>query len=99
MSRPVDSMKMEPFDCNSCGQCCRRVNVNQITDFLDRGDGICRHFEEFSNLCTIYDERPLVCRVEDYYRTHLIELLSWEDFVQLNREVCDELQKNKSCTS
>ncbi|WP_442900031.1 YkgJ family cysteine cluster protein [Gilliamella apicola] len=29
------------------------------------------HFDEVTNLCKIYKDRPLICRVEDYYETYL----------------------------
>jgi len=63
------------------------------TAFLDRGDGVCRHLDEQQHLCTIYDERPLVCRVEDYYLKNLSSVVSWEAFVELNVQICDELQR------
>ena len=28
---------------------------------LDRGDGVCRHLNDKSNLCRIYDDRPPIC--------------------------------------
>ncbi|MGL5673607.1 MAG: YkgJ family cysteine cluster protein [Plesiomonas shigelloides] len=84
---------LAPFPCTACGQCCRRVNKNTLTVFLDRGDGVCRHFNEQNHLCSIYSERPLVCRVEDYYRVHLAELISWDNFVKINVDICRELQK------
>lgn len=83
---------MKNFECNSCGQCCRRVGLNEVTAFLDRGDGICRHLDELSHLCSIYNDRPLVCRVDDYYLAHLTNVVTWEEFVKLNRSICDELQ-------
>ncbi|MGI3476967.1 YkgJ family cysteine cluster protein [Providencia stuartii] len=77
-----------PFPCNSCGKCCKKVNASTETSFLDRGDGVCYHFDEITNLCSIYETRPLVCRVEDYYRKNLSEILSWDEFVELNMRVC-----------
>lgn len=82
---------MTPFPCTSCGKCCRRVNLSEITAYLDRGDGICRHFDSDTNLCKIYQERPLVCRVGDYYKTHLSDDISWQEFVRLNLEICKKL--------
>ncbi|MGI2024410.1 YkgJ family cysteine cluster protein [Shewanella glacialipiscicola] len=83
----------KPFPCNACGLCCRRVNESVETDFLDRSDGVCRHFDEQTHLCTIYDERPLVCRVEDYYQANLSSSVSWTVFVDLNVDICNELQR------
>lgn len=83
------------FPCNACGECCRRVDKSEYTRFLDRGDGTCRHFNEDSKLCQIYHSRPLVCRVEDYYRKHLREKYEWQDFIQINIAICKSLQEEK----
>lgn len=85
------SKKRTPFPCNSCGKCCRRVNMSDETRFLDRGDGVCKNFDEQTNLCTIYTERPLVCRVEDYYKKHLSEKIEWDEFVRINVKICESL--------
>lgn len=79
---------LSPFPCSACGKCCKRVGLSEHTAFLDRGDSTCLYFDEESNLCTIYENRPLVCRVEDYYKTYLTEICSWEEFVQINRDAC-----------
>lgn len=83
--------EISPFPCNSCGKCCRRVNLSELTVYLDRRDGVCHNFDESSNLCNIYNDRPLVCKVEDYYTTYLTEQISWDDFVKLNLEICEKL--------
>lgn len=83
----------KPFPCNACGLCCRRVGQSSETAFLDRSDGVCRHFDEKTHLCTIYQDRPLVCRVEDYYQVNLSSVVSWAVFVDLNVEICNELQR------
>ncbi|UXZ05860.1 YkgJ family cysteine cluster protein [Moraxella nasicaprae] len=80
------------FPCTACGQCCRRIHLSEMTAFLDRGDGICHHLDCQTNLCQIYNDRPLVCRVEDYYKTYLINQISWEEFVDINVQVCKNLQ-------
>lgn len=79
------------FPCTACGKCCRRVSVSEQTAYLSRGDGVCRYLDEQSNLCTIYQTRPLVCRVEDYYRAHLAEQYTWTEFVRINLEICNKL--------
>lgn len=79
------------FPCNSCGKCCRRVNLSDLTNYLDRGDGICRNFDEVSNLCNIYNDRPLICRVEDYYKTYLSDQIGWDEFVKINLDICEKL--------
>ncbi|WP_273382184.1 YkgJ family cysteine cluster protein [Actinobacillus porcinus] len=84
-------MNTNPFPCTACGKCCRRVNLSEQTAYLDRGDGVCKHFDEQTNLCKIYENRPLVCRVEDYYKAHLSHLYSWDEFIKLNLEICHKL--------
>lgn len=84
---------LSPFPCTACGQCCRRVSESPQTAFLDSGNGVCRHFNEQSHNCAIYADRPLVCRVEDYYRANLAEVIPWDEFVKINVEICLRLQQ------
>ncbi|WP_366511601.1 YkgJ family cysteine cluster protein [Cedecea davisae] len=87
----MSEMVLTPFPCNACGKCCRRVNASPETAFLDRGDGTCHNFLEETHLCAIYESRPLVCRVEDYYRARLQNVISWEEFVRINIAICEKL--------
>ncbi|WP_342322956.1 YkgJ family cysteine cluster protein [Kosakonia sp. BYX6] len=82
---------LTPFPCTACGKCCRRVNASPETAFLDRGDGACRHFDDDSHLCRIYEQRPLVCRVEEYYRQNLAAIIPWDEFVRINLAICEKL--------
>lgn len=79
------------FPCTSCGKCCRLVGNSSLTDFLNRGDGICQYLDESTNLCTIYENRPLVCNIKKYYLLNLQEEFSWQEFVKLNLAVCEKL--------
>ncbi|MGO2300854.1 YkgJ family cysteine cluster protein [Psychrobacter sp. AOP7-D1-15] len=87
----IQLKEITPFPCTSCGKCCRRVNLSDLTSYLDRGDGTCHHFNEASNLCDIYADRPLICRVEDYYKTYLSDQIDWDDFVKINLDICEKL--------
>lgn len=84
----------KPFPCNACGQCCRNILLSEETAYLDRGDGTCRHFDDKTHLCKIYETRPLVCRVEDYYKQHLSHIYKWDEFVKINIAICESLQKS-----
>lgn len=84
-------MTTKEFPCTACGKCCRNVGLSKQTDFLDRGDSICKYFNEYTNLCTIYDQRPLVCRVEDYYDVFLSDKYEWNEFVDINLKICESL--------
>ncbi|PVY92404.1 hypothetical protein C8C95_3274 [Acidovorax sp. 99] len=90
MTASADATR-RPFPCNGCGKCCRQVDRSPETSWLDRGDSICRHFDEANNMCLIYTDRPLVCRVEEYYSQNLSHLFEWDDFVKINSEVCQSL--------
>ena len=83
------------FPCTTCGQCCKNVHLSELTNYLNRSDGTCRHFDDKTNLCLIYEDRPLICRVEDYYDKHLSDLYEWDGFVKMNLEVCEKLKDGK----
>nr|WP_071840705.1 YkgJ family cysteine cluster protein [Escherichia coli] len=63
------------------------------TQCLDRGDGICRHYQTDSHLCAIYDKRPQICRVEDQYLLNYQSQYSWQEFIALNQAACLILNK------
>lgn len=77
------------FPCDKCGACCRHVDRAEETQFLDRGDGICKHYNETNLLCTIYHERPDICRVDKQYALNYANLYTWDEFVELNRVACE----------
>lgn len=79
------------FPCNQCGACCQRVDIASETRFLDRGDGTCRHFHDKSKMCSIYSERPEICRIDVQYIKHY-SYYSWNEFVKLNQEICHVLE-------
>lgn len=80
------------FNCDMCGECCRNLNKSHIYDFLHNGDGICKYLR--GNICSIYNDRPLLCRVDECYEIFMKEILSYEEYLQLNYKFCEEL-KNK----
>lgn len=58
---------------------------------VGRGGGRCRHFDDAGKSCTIYAERPLVCRVDRYYDAHYVHLVGWDEFIELNLRECARL--------
>ena len=80
------------FPCDQCGLCCQHVSLSDETAWLDRGDGVCRHYDEKTKLCEIYETRPLICRVREQYDLRFKSLFSWQDFVELNLEACRQLK-------
>lgn len=89
---PVFSMKA--FPCTQCGLCCQHVHLSKETRFLDSGDGTCKHYSPTAKICTIYAERPDVCRVDQTYVTRFSRLYTWEEFVDMNLQVCGQLESS-----
>ncbi|MFC4299733.1 MAG: YkgJ family cysteine cluster protein [Castellaniella sp.] len=81
-----------PFPCSQCGKCCEHVGNLAATADLDRGDGVCKFYEQTTRQCRIYDQRPDICRVDRQYALHYQPLMSWEAFVALNTRGCKTLQ-------
>jgi|TARA_R110000823_G_scaffold283033_1_gene401224 Fe-S-cluster containining protein len=76
------------FKCSSCGSCCKRVS--NIIDFPEpiKKDGSCSHLTD-DNLCGIYNERPLICRVDKYYDVFLKEKMSRSEWNSVNTKSCN----------
>ena len=80
------------FPCTQCGLCCQHVHLAEETRFLDRGDGTCRHYDAITRNCSIYAERPEICRVDRQYLLRYAEQYTWNEFVELNLQACELLQ-------
>ena len=80
------------FICDKCGECCRNLDKSSIYDSLHNGNGVCRYLK--NNECSIYDERPLICRVDESYDIFFKERLPYEEYIQLNYECCKQLKMN-----
>lgn len=82
----------EVFPCSACGLCCQHVNAAEQTQFLDRGDGTCRHYVVATRKCGIYEDRPDICRVDLQFSRHYAATMSWDAFVDVNLQACRFLQ-------
>jgi hypothetical protein len=85
------------FECDACGHCCRNLDKSSIYSELDRGDGTCKYL--VGDLCSIYENRPLICRVDESYEKFFKDIMSLEEYYKLNCEACirlkEEAKKNK----
>ncbi len=79
------------FKCDRCGCCCRNLGMSPLYSELDRGDGVCRYLS--GNLCSIYEDRPLLCRVDDCYDLFFKEIMDREEYYRQNEEICKALKK------
>ena len=80
------------FKCDMCGLCCQNVGKSFLQIEFDRGDGICKNYDEKTRFCKIYKNRPIVCNVDAYYEKFLSQIISREDFHKMNYKICKELK-------
>lgn len=81
------------YRCDKCGMCCMQVGTSSFYAFLDRGDGTCRHFDDTTHLCKIYDHRPVICNIDAMYSRCYQSKMSREMYDQLNYAACAMLKK------
>lgn len=78
------------FRCDKCGACCRNLHKSELYKDLHNGNGICRYLKE--NECTIYENRPLICRIDESYEAFFKSELSYDKYMELNYECCKLLR-------
>lgn len=81
------------FQCDQCGACCRHLGWSDLYRELDRGDGVCKYLS--GNLCSIYENRPLLCRVDESYEAFFNGVMSRTTYDKLNYEACERLKKDE----
>jgi Fe-S-cluster containining protein len=85
---------IEQFPCNQCGLCCQ--NIGQIEELraFDRGDGTCKYL--IDKTCSIYANRPDICRVDLMFERYFAEFYDRETYYQKNLEICKQLQEHST---
>lgn len=83
---------MDKFKCDCCGACCRNIDKSFYFAAMDKGDGVCKYLNEDTNLCRIYEHRPLLCNVNEAYRIHFEKYMSIEKYQQENYKACKLLK-------
>lgn len=81
---------MSHFNCDGCGACCR--SVGHLVPFLASVDGVCVELDTDTNRCKIYESRPLICRVDDYYTEHCKDM-TLDEWYQFNYDACKKLKE------
>lgn len=79
------------FDCENCGCCCRNLDKSDLYASLDRGDGVCRFLR--GNDCSIYADRPLLCRIDECYDLLFSDVMTREEYYRMNKQVCERLKE------
>lgn len=65
------------------------ISLRSMNNLHD-GDGICRYL--LGNECSVYNERPLICRIDESYEVFFKDEMSYEDYLQLTYECCEILK-------
>tara|TARA_Y100000593_G_C4082350_1_gene224474 strand:- start:147 stop:446 length:300 start_codon:yes stop_codon:yes gene_type:complete len=73
------------FLCSQCGACCR--NVKKIGLPHDE-DGVCLKLDKKTNTCTIYENRPEICRVDKMYNKYFKTKMTKKEFNIMNTKIC-----------
>ncbi|UWD50644.1 YkgJ family cysteine cluster protein (plasmid) [Clostridioides difficile] len=79
------------FKCDKCGECCKNLDKSFLYAELDNGEGVCKYLVK--NLCSIYEGRPLLCRIDESYEIFFKNSISHDKYYQLNYEFCEKLKK------
>jgi Fe-S-cluster containining protein len=84
------------YKCENCGQCCKNWNPAQHDISLVDENGVCKFLNQETNLCTIYDKRPIFCRTYEYYEQIVAKSqnISLEYYLHQQRMGCDILRTN-----
>lgn len=79
-----------------CGLCCRLSgNIPQL-QHLQNEKGLCRYFNEATNRCRIYQTRPTICNTEKMYTLYFKEIMSKDEYIYKNLQICYDLNKAAS---
>ena len=81
------------FKCDQCGKCCEKVGKSDIYSFLADASGKCKYLN--GNKCSIYDSRPLICRVDEMYEHYYKDSMTRDEFYELNHMLCNVLKNEK----
>lgn len=81
---------MNKFPCTSCGACCSTIEGIAFLKEYNK-NGQCNKLE--NDKCTIYESRPLMCRIDDSYDKLFSSYMTREEFYHQNAKACNVLQE------
>ncbi|SHI29139.1 hypothetical protein SAMN02745671_00069 [Anaerovibrio lipolyticus DSM 3074] len=53
---------------------------------------MCKYYDAQQKLCSIYDERPIICNVDMYYEANLKGKIDRDTYYNTNYVVCEKLK-------
>lgn len=80
------------FECNQCGACCRCLNFIPEMREYDIGNGVCRYLD--NNKCSIYNQRPDICRGEYLYHK-FYDGMDVDEYYHMLNKYCDLIRKGQ----
>ena len=80
------------YPCKKCGQCCKSLHRSDVYRNLHQGDGRCLHLDEKAGLCSIYENRPVLCRIGQVYHDYFRHKFSMDEYYRLNMAACEEIR-------
>lgn len=69
------------------------IDEYSLNEEMNRGDGVCKYFDEKTHLCKIYSERPIFCNVDKFYDEYFTDKYSREEYYAVNYESCKALKE------
>lgn len=79
------------FICDKCGLCCKHLPNIDLVHSIRKDDGQCIFLSE-EGLCTIYNQRPVFCRVDEGYNL-LQDRFSLQEYYEINYKICQKLKE------
>ena len=82
---------MTKFPCTKCGLCCMRAGA--LEDFPHEVDynGVCSKYDRENKECTIYEDRPMICRIDDYHTKYLSANIDINIWHYHNAQMCNKM--------
>lgn len=83
------------YKCVKCGKCCELMHLLPIGDkwreLLDDGNGKCKYLTQ-EKLCSIFENRPIVCNHKELYRKYYVATMTYEEFDSIIETQCSRIQ-------
>lgn len=77
------------YKCENCGACCRNWNPASYDSTICDENGVCKYLDQNTNLCTIYETRPVFCRCDEMF--NLQNEMNYEEYIKVMKICCDAL--------
>lgn len=80
------------YKCENCGECCKNWNPAKHDKNIVDKNGVCKYLDINTNLCTIYENRPIFCRIDELYKKEFKDKMDWNYYIKLQKIGCDFLR-------